>query len=191
MPNPLKSQKTPDIKVMVQFEKRVAPAQPNVVPDILKRRAVPTFFVVDRSLRVVLAVGNPTLEQRDRMPASLERIVRDLIHRARNVLESVLAMDGDTVVRIIKPYTENPELTCVIIEKLRTRNPLGEAVERHGMTNRQAEVLKLLMQGAPNTDIASQLHIAPTTVEDHIRNIAAKTDARSRSQIVARVLGFL
>ena len=47
------------------------------------------------------------------------------------------------------------------------------------------------MRGAPNTDIASQLHIAQATVEDHVKNIAAKTDAHSRSQIVARVLGFL
>jgi hypothetical protein len=38
---------------------------------------------------------------------------------------------------------------------------------------------------------ASQLHIAQATVEDHVKNIAAKTDAHSRSQIVARVLGFL
>ena len=59
------------------------------------------------------------------------------------------------------------------------------------MTNRQADVLRLLMQGAPNIDIASQLHIAPATVEDHVRNIAAKTDALNRSQVISRVLGFI
>ncbi|MGP6189389.1 MAG: helix-turn-helix domain-containing protein [Vulcanimicrobiaceae bacterium] len=176
---------------MLQYEKRAAPPQPAAVPDVLRRRAVPTFYVVDKALRVVVACGSPTMEYCDALPPSVERIVRNLIHRVKHQSESALAMDGDTVVRIIKPYAVESELTCVIIEKLRTRNPLGEAVERHGMTSRQAEVLKLLMQGAPNMDIAAQLHIAASTVEDHVRNIAAKTDAQNRSQIVARVLGFL
>jgi DNA-binding NarL/FixJ family response regulator len=111
------------------------------------------------------------------LPPTIERIVRNVMRQVKHVSDSVLAMDGDTVVRIIKPYATDADLTCVIIEKLRTRDPVGEVVQRHGMTRRQADVLRLLMQGAPNTDIASQLHIAPATVEDHVRNIAAKTDA--------------
>ncbi len=163
----------------------------NAAPEVLKRRAVPTFYVVDKALRIVLACSSPTISQSDALPPSIERIVRNLMRRIKHVSDDAIAMDGDTLVRVIKPYAPDADLTCVIIEKLRIRDPLGDAVERHGMTSRQTEVLRLLMQGAPNTDIASQLHIAQATVEDHVKNIAAKTDAHSRSQIVARVLGFL
>jgi DNA-binding NarL/FixJ family response regulator len=170
---------------------RNLPSRANAAPEVLKRRAVPTFYVVDKALRVVLACSSPTISQSDALPPSIERIVRNLMRQIRRVSDSALAMDGDTVVRIIKPYAPDADLMCVIIEKLRVRDPVGEAVERHGMTNRQAQVLRLLMQGAPNTDIASQLHIAQATVEDHVRNIAAKTDAHNCSQVIARVLGFL
>jgi len=163
----------------------------NVASEVLKRRAVPTFYVVDKSLRVVLACTSPNIAQSDALPPTIERIVRNVMRQVKNVSDSVLAMDGDTVVRIIKPYATDADLTCVIIEKLRTRDPIGEAVQKHGMTNRQADVLRLLMQGAPNIDIASQLHIAPATVEDHVRNIAAKTDALNRTQVISRVLGFI
>jgi DNA-binding CsgD family transcriptional regulator len=176
---------------MEQYQKSVAASRPDAVPEVAHRRVVPTFYVVDKAFRVVVACGPPTMQHSDALPPPIEQIVRNLMHRVTRVSDGMLGMDGNTVVRIIKPDTPNSELTCVFIETLRTRNPLGEAVERHGMTKRQAEVLKLLMQGAPNTDIALQLHIAPTTVEDHVRNIAAKTDVRTRSQIVAHVLGFL
>jgi DNA-binding CsgD family transcriptional regulator len=159
--------------------------------EVLKRRAVPTFYVVDKALRVVLACSSPNISQSDALPPTIERIARNVMRQVKHVSDSVLAMDGDTVVRIIKPYATDADLTCVIIEKLRTRDPIGEAVQRHGMTHRQADVLRLLMQGAPNIDIASQLHIATATVEDHVRNIAAKTDALNRSQVISRVLGFL
>jgi DNA-binding NarL/FixJ family response regulator len=163
----------------------------NATREVLKKRAVPTFYVVDRSLRVVLACGSPTISRSDVLPPSIEPIVRNLMRQIRRVSDDALATDGDAVVRIIKPYASDADLMCVIIEKLRVRDPVSEAVKRHGMTNRQAEVLRLLMQGAPNTTIASQLHIAQATVEGHVKNIAAKTDSHSRSQVVARVLGFL
>jgi DNA-binding NarL/FixJ family response regulator len=170
---------------------RNPPSRANAAPEVLKRRAVPTFYVVDKALRVVLACSSPTISQSESLPPAIEQIVRNLMGKVKHVADSVMAMDGDTVVRIIKPYAPDAELTCVIIEKLRTRDPVGEAVLRHGMTSRQADVLQLLMQGAPNTDIASRLHIAPATVEEHVRNIAAKTDAQNRSQVISRVLGFL
>lgn len=175
---------------MVQSEPQ-APRS-DAVPAILQRRAVPFFYVVDKAFRVILACGGPPGTQHtEALPPSVDRIARNLMHQIKHVSDSVLAMDGDKVVRIIKPYADDSELTCIILENLRTRDPLGDAVKRHRMTSRQAEVLNLLMQGAPNVAIASRLHISQATVDDHVRNIAAKTDARNRSQIVARVLGFL
>lgn len=175
---------------MLQHERQVP--RSHAVPEVLKQRAVPQFYVVDKDFRIVLACGGvPTAQQPDALPPSIERIARNLMHRVRHAADSVLGMDNDMVVRIVKPFSSDGNLTCIIVEKLRTRDPLSEAVKKHGITNRQSQVLNLLMQGAPNIDIAAQLHIAQTTVEDHVKNIAAKTDARSRSQIVARVLGFV
>ena len=54
-----------------------------------------------------------------------------------------------------------------------------------GITDRQADVLRLVAAGISNKEIAARLHLSPRTVEKHIENLLRKTDARSRTQLVA------
>lgn len=54
-----------------------------------------------------------------------------------------------------------------------------------GITGRQADVLRLVAEGISNKEIAARLHLSPRTVEKHIENLLRKTDARSRTQLVA------
>lgn len=54
------------------------------------------------------------------------------------------------------------------------------------LTPREAEVLKLLMAGASNKEIAAQLVITPRTAKAHVSNIMRKLDVSSRTEAVAR-----
>jgi DNA-binding CsgD family transcriptional regulator len=121
----------------------------------------------------------------------VERIVRNLIAGDRKDTGSALGVDGDIVVRIVESYSPTGSLTGIIVEKLRTRDPLREAIQSFGITARETQVLRLLLRGASTAAIARELHIAETTACDHVRRIARKTNSRGRGQIVARVLGFL
>ena len=56
---------------------------------------------------------------------------------------------------------------------------------RLGITDRQADVLRLVAEGISNKEIAARLHLSPRTVEKHIESLLRKTDARSRTQLVA------
>jgi DNA-binding CsgD family transcriptional regulator len=56
---------------------------------------------------------------------------------------------------------------------------------RLGITDRQADVLRLVAEGISNKDIAARLHLSPRTVEKHIESLLRKTAARSRTQLVA------
>lgn len=58
---------------------------------------------------------------------------------------------------------------------------------RLGITDRQAEVLRLVAEGMSNKEIAARLHLSPRTVEKHIESLLRKTAARSRTQLVAIV----
>jgi DNA-binding NarL/FixJ family response regulator len=57
-----------------------------------------------------------------------------------------------------------------------------------GMTPREREVLQLVVQGATNKEIASQLFIAENTVKNHLRNILAKLHLENRVQAAAYAL---
>ncbi|MBA3989255.1 MAG: DNA-binding response regulator [Idiomarina sp.] len=57
-----------------------------------------------------------------------------------------------------------------------------ESKVREQLTERQFQVLLLLGQGASNKDIATQLHIAETTVKTHVSAILDKLELDNRMQ---------
>ncbi len=57
--------------------------------------------------------------------------------------------------------------------------------DRAKVTERECEVLRLLVQGATNRDIAHQLVITENTVKVHLRNILEKLHLRNRQQAAA------
>jgi DNA-binding CsgD family transcriptional regulator len=57
-----------------------------------------------------------------------------------------------------------------------------------GLSQRETEVLTLLMQGKDNKSIATQLSINIGTVRKHLENIYFKLGAKSRTEAIAQVL---
>ena len=55
----------------------------------------------------------------------------------------------------------------------------------HGLTSREADVLKLILQGRSNSDIGKELFISVHTVKNHITNIYSKLAVRSRWQLIS------
>jgi LuxR family maltose regulon positive regulatory protein len=54
------------------------------------------------------------------------------------------------------------------------------------LTERELEVLHLLVEGASNAAIAARLVVTVGTVKKHVFNACSKLDARNRTQAVAR-----
>ncbi len=52
-----------------------------------------------------------------------------------------------------------------------------------GVTGREADVLRLVIAGLPNKEIAAALRLSPRTVEKHVENLLRKTGARSRTEL--------
>jgi DNA-binding CsgD family transcriptional regulator len=57
-----------------------------------------------------------------------------------------------------------------------------------GLSQRETEVLKLIMQGKDNRSIATQLKINIGTVRKHLENIYLKLGVKSRTEAIAQVL---
>ena len=54
----------------------------------------------------------------------------------------------------------------------------------HYLTNREEEVLSLLLEGATYKDVAKELFISETTVKTHVNNIFQKLQVREKTQAV-------
>ncbi|MFF8391707.1 LuxR C-terminal-related transcriptional regulator, partial [Cellulosimicrobium funkei] len=52
------------------------------------------------------------------------------------------------------------------------------------LTDREREILTVIGQGWTNTEIATRLHLAESTVKTHVGRILAKTGSRDRIQAV-------
>ena len=57
----------------------------------------------------------------------------------------------------------------------------GPAPDRHGLTARELEVLRLVAAGQSNRAIASALVLSEHTVARHLQNIFRKLDVSSRT----------
>lgn len=59
----------------------------------------------------------------------------------------------------------------------------------HGLSERESEVLGLLHTGLDTREIASTLYLSDHTVNDYVKAMLAKTHARTRQVLLARVVG--
>ena len=56
------------------------------------------------------------------------------------------------------------------------------------LTEREQEVLQLVLSGKSNKDVADTLFITESTVKTHVRNIFAKYDVSSRAELISTLL---
>jgi predicted ATPase/DNA-binding NarL/FixJ family response regulator len=68
------------------------------------------------------------------------------------------------------------------------RGPAREGTDPDGLTAREAEVLDLIAGGRANKQIASQLSISVSTVEQHVTRIYSKIGARGRADATVHAL---
>ena len=60
----------------------------------------------------------------------------------------------------------------------------SEQLERAPLNNRELEALRLVVQGLTNKEIASRMSISESAVKNTLQQLFAKTEVRTRGQLV-------
>ena len=76
--------------------------------------------------------------------------------------------------------TISPEVTQALIHAASQ-----DVVPGHDLTNREREVLLLMVEGLNNTQIAGRLTVSPSTIKSHVSRVLAKLGVTSRTEAVA------
>jgi len=75
----------------------------------------------------------------------------------------------------------------VLIEKVSEHRQfnLKELKERYGLTERQMDILKLLVNGSSNKEIAEALCVTEDTVKGHLKHVMRRLEVNTRTEILS------
>lgn len=124
---------------------------------------VTTFELDEYVIRAVLAGASGFLVK-DTDPADLIRAVRAVA-------------EGDALL--------SPSVTRILLD--RASSGLRQAPDPRlleTLTEREAEVLRLVAEGLTNDEIGARLHLSPLTAKTHVSRIMQKLSARDRVRLV-------
>ncbi|MBD0338828.1 MAG: helix-turn-helix transcriptional regulator [Thermoleophilia bacterium] len=83
--------------------------------------------------------------------------------------------------------TDGARRVAVIAEPAHPARVSPLLMSAYGLTQREQEVTRLVLQGDSTTRIAERLVVSPHTVQQHVKRVFEKTGVRSRRDLVAKV----
>jgi DNA-binding CsgD family transcriptional regulator len=83
--------------------------------------------------------------------------------------------------------SEERRRVAVIVEPAHPARITPLLMAAYGLTEREQEVTRLVLQGDSTTQIAQRLVVSPHTVQEHLKRIFEKTGVRSRRDLVGKV----
>lgn len=128
-----------------------------------------TTFNSDQLVRSAIEAGAHGFLLKDADPDVLAAAVRT-VARGESVLDS--AVTG----HVLHAYREAISGRAELAPEVRQGLSL--------LTRREREVLELIARGATNSEIATKLVVAPTTVKTHVASLLRKLHARDRVALV-------
>jgi DNA-binding NarL/FixJ family response regulator len=101
---------------------------------------------------------------------------------------------GDELLRAVRAASRNQTYLCpaaaaAVTGAMRGNNPQPSRVRNAQLSARERQVLQMVAEGHTSPGIAQMLHIAPSTVEVHRRNLMRKLDLHNVAELTTYALG--
>lgn len=161
------------------------------------------FYVLDTDLQIILTWSSE--EQRriavtglhtriaERLPTLLEETVRELTAAWSSATPNAPGVARPVPFLVVRTQPMSGPAGLFIgvhVDRFQPHNSLTGVASRFHISPREVQVLALLLDGNHLDQIAKQLYITSSTVQDHINSMLEKTESRNRSELIARVLGW-
>jgi DNA-binding NarL/FixJ family response regulator len=162
----------PDVIVMdirmpgmdgVAATRQICAGQP---PDAGTRVIILTTFDLDEYVVAALQAGASGFLLKDAMPA-------DIIAAIRVVSAGEALLAPSVTRRLLEKFATSPQLAAIV-------PPAGLDL----LTEREREVMALVVRGLSNSEIRQQLFLSEPTVKTHVGRILMKLGVRDRVQLV-------
>jgi DNA-binding NarL/FixJ family response regulator len=108
----------------------------------------------------------------------LGAIIRNLLERSQAIHSELRFSHGEQI-----------ESTSVVpraseLHSADKDHDFSKLYEKLQLTQRETEVLKLLIEGRSNIEIGQQLHLSPRTIEKYVSSLLRKSDLNNRIELI-------
>ncbi len=105
------------------------------------------------------------------------------------------SLDGDQLIKSLKQMGKgknpfSPGLEDYLLEEIRSNDDKGKAEtgrEKYPLTERQSEVVRLLVKGLTYQEIADRLFLSERTIKYHMKKIKEKLGVKTRREVIKYV----
>jgi len=116
------------------------------------------------------------------------RSAEDPGHAGEVAVARVLSRSGTWVVlHGASMVASGARRVAVIVEPAHPARITPLLMSAYGLTRREQDVTRLILQGESTVEIAARLVVSPHTVQQHLKSIFEKTGVRSRRELVGKV----
>jgi DNA-binding CsgD family transcriptional regulator len=134
-------------------------------------------------------------EESERLPSAVLSVAGRALRTATDAdapgevaVARVLSRSGNWVVlHGASLVTDGARRVAVIIEPGHPDRIAPLLMAAYGLTEREQDVTRLVLQGDSTTQIAERLSVSPHTVQQHLKSVFEKTGVRSRRDLVGKV----
>src|ERR671919_285490 len=82
---------------------------------------------------------------------------------------------------------QGPTRVAIILEPALPARISPLLMAAYGLSEREQDVTRLVLQGESTAEIAERLHLSTHTVQDHLKRVFEKTEVRSRRELLGKV----
>jgi DNA-binding CsgD family transcriptional regulator len=134
-------------------------------------------------------------EARERLPSSVLAVARRALRTAGGVdapgevaLARVLSRSGRWIVlHGASLVSDGSRRAAVIVEPAHPARIAPLLMAAYGLSEREQDVTRLVLQGDSTAEIARRLSISAHTVQEHLKRVFERTGVRSRRELLGKV----
>jgi DNA-binding NarL/FixJ family response regulator len=114
----------------------------------------------------------------------LGAIIRNLLERSQAIHSEIIFSQGDR----LEPANTIPE--SAKLPAVQKDHDLSKLYDKLKLTQRETEVLELLIEGRSNIEIGQQLHLSPRTIEKYVSSLLRKSDLNNRIELICYAMEY-
>ncbi|MGB3193387.1 MAG: response regulator transcription factor [Limnoraphis sp.] len=180
----------------IELTQQLRKIQANLEPGDRSKVLILTMHEEENSVLAAFAAGADSYSLKDASLDTLVQAIRSTYEGnawidpsiARIVLKQARTSESENSATAVDPITSDSEDLKQMVKIDSAQSDVQQLLDTYPLTERELEVLELIVGGCSNAEISEKLYVTVGTVKTHVRSILNKLCVEDRTQAAVRAL---